>query len=297
MMRDRRPRSGGLDWARSPWQLLFLPAAVVIMFWPIITGQRYFFEDIVQQFYPSLSFLAYSLRSFRIPLWSPYVFCGIPYINDIQSQTFYPPNWLFTLFLGSDGRLSFLALELAIISHVLLAGYFMYLLGRELGLTLRPALFAGFCFMLSGFMILRTIHLGVIYTYIWFPLIFLLFRRSLHTGRLLPVLLAGLVFAVAACGGYPQTLLHMSYALGLYALFFIIRHWRQDPRVLLRSVAYLAVMVMVGLGVAAAQYLPSLNYVKYTVRASLSYHDLVDASLRPIQLLTLLAPKFFGSVT
>jgi hypothetical protein len=279
------------------WLLLILPSALIIFFWPVILGRRFFWEDIVQQFYPMLSFLANSLRSFRLPYWSPYVFSGIPFINDIQGQTFYPPNWLLTLFIRSSGRLNFWAFEIVILLHVLAAGLFMYKLAREWKLARPAAVFTGLCFMLSGFMILRTIHLGVIYTYTWFPLLMLFFHRSIYDRKLHAALTGSLVFGLAALGGYPQTLMHMGYALALYALFFIITQYRERGlETVWRSAASLVLIVLVGVGVAAVQYLPSSNYVKYTLRTSLSFQDLVDASLRPVQLVTLLAPKFFGSV-
>jgi hypothetical protein len=278
------------------WQLLALPVAAIVFFWPVLTGQRYFFEDIVQQFYPSLSFLANSLRHFQIPYWSPYVFSGIPYINDIQSQVFYPPNWLLAFFVGGDGRLSFQALEVLIVLHVLTSGLLMYALARELKLSVRAAVFCGLGFMFSGFMILRTIHLGVIYTYTWFPLLFLLYHRSLSVRRLHWAILAGGVFGLSALGGYPQTLMHMAYALGLYGLYCVVVNWRERrTETIARAVGGLALVCLVGVGIAAVQYLPSLGYVPYTVRSSMNYKDLVDASLRPAQLLTLLVPRFFGS--
>jgi hypothetical protein len=301
MNEDRSPRRPGLARSivqgTSRWQVLLLPAAAILMFWNVLTGKRYFWEDIVQQFYPSLSFLANSLHHLQIPYWSPYVFSGIPFIGDIQTQVFYPPNWLLTFFVNANGRLSFLALEVLIIAHVVTAGFLMYWLAREWRLPQPSALFAALCFMCSGFVILRTIHLGVIYTYTWFPLLVLLFHRSVHERKLIFALGAGLVFGLAALGGYPQTLMHMGYFLGLYALFLIASNWRTERgETIGRCAAGLGLVVVVGIGIAAAQYLPSIEYVKYTVRVSLDYASLVEASLKPPQLLTLLAPKFFGSV-
>lgn len=283
---------------KASWELLILPAAVLAFFWNIIVGKRYFWEDIVEQFYPMRSFLVNSLRHFQLPYWSPYVFSGFPFINDVQTQTFYPLNWPLVFCIRPDGRLIFLALELQVILHVLIAGYLMFLLAREWDLSRRASIFAGLSFMLSGFMIVNTIHVVVVFTIAWFPLVLLLFHRSLYTRRIYLALAAGLVFGLAALAGYPQTLMHMGYGLALYALFYIILKWRDwHAETVWRAVLGLMLIALVGVGVAAVQYLPSTMYLKYTLRSALTHDQLVDGSVPPVQLLRLLVPKFFGSMS
>jgi hypothetical protein len=278
------------------WLPLILPAALAVFYFPVLTGTRFFWED-VAEFYPTISYLANSLHHLRLPYWSPYTSCGSPLIADLH-EVFYPPSWLLSLSVGPDGRLSFWALELEIILHLLVAGLFMYHLAREWKLSSQASTYAGLVFMLSGFMSVRTIHPGIVFALAWFPLALLLVVRALDGRRLAPALAAGLVMGLAALGGHPQIIMHMAYALSLYVLVHVARNSRTEGLgVLLRGTAVLWLVGLVGVGIAAAQYLPTLEFVKHTGRASISYELMIDCSLPPAQLLTLLVPKAFGSVS
>ena len=92
--------------------------------------------------------------------------------------------------------------------------------------------------------------------------------RSLaaRLGRLAPV---GLALGLAILAGHPQSAMYILYASLAYALF---RTWRVRPR--RRVVAGLGVFVLVGLGLSAAQWLPSLEYTLLSSRAGMTYQDL-----------------------
>ena len=278
------------------WLPLVLLAALVVFYLPVLTGTRFFWEDIADA-YPVSSYLADSLRHFRLPYWSPYMSGGSPMIAELCG-IFYPPNWLLSLFVGADGRLSFWALELEVILHLLLAGLFVYRLAREWKLSTQASTYAGLVFMFSGFMSVRTIHPAIIFPLAWFPLALLLVVRAMDGRRFAPALAAGLVMGLAALVGHPQIIMHMAYALGLYVLVHVGRSWRtQGSGVLLRGAAVLGLVGLVGFGIAAAQYLPTLEFLKHSTRASISYELMTDCSLPPTHLLTLFVPKALGSVS
>jgi hypothetical protein len=294
----RAHSAGAVEWLRDNWLLVVLPIALVVFFWDVIVGRRFFWEDAVQLTYPSLSFLVTSLRSLHLPYWSPFVFGGMPFLPDLNNQTFYPGSWILALFAGSAARPGFLLVEMAAIGHLLVAGLGMNGLLRAWKLSKPAALFGGTVFMLSGFMTVRTIHLPVVATFAWMPLILLCLHRSLYDRKLGYAFAGAVVYGIAMLAGFVQIVVYMTYALGLYCLFSIFRNWSsQGPEALGRAIASILVVVLVGAGIAAIQYLPALKYVPYTVRSTLSYADQVEASLRPAQLLTLLVPKFFGSVS
>ena len=194
--------------------------------------------------------------------------------------------------------MSYLVPELVAIVHLLIAGLTMYVLFRGLGLSKQAALLGGFSFMLSGFMVVRVIHVSIVCALAWFPLIFLFFHRSLYERRLYLAVLAGLLFGLAILAGFPQFAMFMAYFLGLYAVFFVVLKWR-DYRfeTVWRSVVGLGALAGIGIAVAAIQFLPSQEHTQYTSYAKLTFDELTVASLSPRQLLTLLVPKFFGSMS
>jgi hypothetical protein len=285
-------------WLRDRWQFIIFPLALVILFRDNLAGKRFFWEDTLQFAYPSMAYLVDALRNFRIPYWTPFVFSGTPFAAAVYNQTFYPPTWIVALLVNPGARMSYLVPELFAISHLLIAGLTMYVLFRGLGLSKQAALLGGFSFMLSGFMVVRVIHVSIICALAWFPLILLFFHRSLYERRLYWAVLAGLLFGLAILAGFPQFAMFMAYFLGLYAIFFVVLKWR-DYRyeTIWRSVVGLGAVAGIGIAVAAIQFLPSQEHTKYTSYSRLSFDELTVASLHPRQLLTLLVPKFFGSMS
>ena len=282
------------------WLPFILPVALVAFYFPVLTGTRFFWGDAADS-YPLVSDLANSLRHFRLPYWSPYASCGYsPIVNPDGSfgATFYPPNWLLCLFVGSDGRLSFWAFELEVILHLLLAGFLAYRLARDWKLSSEASVYAGLAFMLSGFMSIRSTDAGKIFALAWLPLALLLVHRSLDRKTFAPAIAGGLVMGLAALGGHPQMVMHMAYALALYVVVHVARRWRPEGAVVLfRGLGVLVLVAAVGFGIAAVQYLPALEFMKYSDRASNSYEFITECSLPPIRLLTLFVPKAFGSVS
>jgi len=268
------------------------------MFWSVLSGRRFFWEDALQFSYPSLAYLLDALHHLRIPYWTPYVFSGTPFAAAVYNQTFYPVNWLLALLVNPATRLSFIVPELHAILHLLIAGLTMYVMFKGLGLSKPASILGGLSYMLSGFMIIRVIHVTIICALAWFPLIFLFFHRSLYERKVFWAFWAGLLFGLAILAGFPQFALFIAYFMGLYAVFFVIRRWR-DYRfeTVWRAALSLGLLAFIGIGIAAIQFLPSQQLVKYTAYVKLSFQELTVASLQPRQLLTLLAPKFFGSVS
>jgi hypothetical protein len=285
-------------WLRDRGQFLIFPLALAILFRGNLLGKRFFWEDTLQFAYPSLAYLVDALRHFRIPYWTPYVFSGTPFAAAVYNQTFYPPNWIIALLVNPGARMSYLVPELDAIIHLLIAGLTMYVMFKGLGLSKQAALLGGFSFMLSGFMVVRVIHVSIVCALAWFPLIFLCFHRSLYERRLYWAVPAGLLFGLAILAGFPQFAMFIAYFLGLYAVFFVILKWR-DCRfeTIWRSVIGLGALAGIGIAVAAIQFLPSQMHTQYTSYAKLSFDELTVASLSPRQLLTLLVPKFFGSLS
>ena len=77
-------------------------AAVTALFWanriawprrplPITT------TDVWVYFYPTYEAFYARLRAGVVPLWNPYLLCGLPWIGTLQGGFFYPPHVLYLL--------------------------------------------------------------------------------------------------------------------------------------------------------------------------------------------------------
>ena len=123
---------------------------------------------------------------------------------------------------AAGARLYFLQIEAIV--HIALAGFFTFLLLRDLTGNRWAAFAGGILFAFSGYLTgYPPLQLAVLRTAIWLPLIlWLLWRAYGQPNRWRWWIGAGMAFAVAFLAGHPQTFLHMSYALLAWMAFLWI---------------------------------------------------------------------------
>lgn len=286
------------SWELNDLQCITLIVLLVAFFFrDILLGNAYFFDDFIYQNYPFRNFAATSMATGQIPLWNPYTFNGMPFLADIQTAVFYPPCLLLTLFVR-EGYLHFYWLELVIILHLIPAGVSMYFLARSFGLHRIPSLFAGIAFAFSGFMICQMVHQQIISVVAWFPLVLLLFRRAITGEGWHWVFLTGIVLGNSTLGGFPQVSLYLYFFLLLYFLFEFFTTYK-GPAVTSRPAIISslkgACVIAISLAVAMIQLLPTLELAPLSERAEIPYEMSIQGSIAWSQLLTLFAPKFFGT--
>ena len=251
--------------------------------------------DLAGFLYPVYHFAARSLRVGRIPLWNPYLYSGAPFVADIQSGVFYPINLLAFLLAP---ELTYRTMELLAVAHFFLAGASMYLclrfLRREGRIGRLAALAGAVAFMFSDLFVTHFGNLNLIAVAAWLPLIFLCYHRALTDGDLGWALGAGAALGVAALAGHIQPLLHILLLLGLYLLYRVALALREGPRAVLTLVGLAALVLILGLGLAALSLLPAYEMSQLTRRAQISYSEASQYSLAPAELVGLLIPGVLG---
>lgn len=241
-------------------------ALAALFYAPLWLGLRTFPPgDFTEHFLPFSLFQQAALYAGRLPLWNPYTFAGHPFLADVQAAVFYPlSNLLLILTLpwrDPAARLYWLQVEALL--HVALAGYFTSLLAHELIGDRPAAVLAGVVFAFSGYLTgYPPLQLAILRTAIWLPLILWLwlraFRRPDRWGRWVA---AGLTCAVAFTAGHPQTFLFIGYAVAGW----IAWQWWAT-----RTMRWLPALLL-AVGLSAVQWLPSLEFTAYSVRASVDY--------------------------
>jgi hypothetical protein len=286
----------------TPWEpstrlcIAVLAVLACVFFSSILTGRAYLWEDFLYHDYPSRNFAAVSMAGGEIPLWNPYTFNGMPFLADIQKSVFYIPCAVLTLAVN-NGTLHFFWLELMIILHYPLAGISMFFLARSFNLRRIPATIAGLAYMLSGFMIMHAIHQYIITLVAWFPLILLFFRRAL-TGSWKWTFACALVLGHSTLAGFPQLTLYLYYFL--FVFFALEMTSTYGMKKLFSSPAFIsagkaAVVIILSVGVAMIQLLPTVEFSGLTFRAQITYAKSTEGEFSWIQLLTFLFPKIFGT--
>jgi Bacterial membrane protein YfhO len=161
--------AGRKDWLVG---LLLLLAEILIFYRKIIFSSHFVIPwDFRYYHLPLASFIASSFRNGQFPLWDPYTYCGVPFFANIQAQVFYPPTWITVLAANLfDRDKLYYFLELHLLSHILLGGFFTFLLLRELDVRRESALIGATIFQLGPYFTSQTQHLGAIDGAAWIPL-------------------------------------------------------------------------------------------------------------------------------
>ena len=202
---------------------------------PLLLGLRTFPDgDFTHHFLPFSLFQQQALLARQLPLWDPYTYSGHPFLADIQAAVFYP---LSNLVLGLTlpwtspaARLYFLQVEAAL--HVALAGFFVYLLVRDLTDNRSAGFLAGCCFAFSGYLTsYPPLQLAVLRTAIWLPLLLWLLWHGFQNPRCWRWWIgAALAYTCAFLAGHPQTFLHLSYTGAAWVIFLLIQALRQGRK-------------------------------------------------------------------
>ncbi len=276
--------------------LIFL-ATTFIFFHSQLAGDTFFWDDIVEQYYPWQSFAARHLSDFSLPFWNPYSFSGMPFIADIQVGFFYPPNWLLSIFTDDSG-LPFRALELIIILHFWLAQITMYLLARQWRISAGGAIIAAITFAFSGSMACHAFHPMIVYQLAWLPLIVRHMHRALTELRWQNAIYAGLLLGMTMLAGHPQTTLYILVFLVLMTLWYGLAALRSGDlaaKALGRFLGLASLAAFIGIGIFAVQLLQSRELAGLSERAEIDYETAAQGSLDYSQLFTAVIPKLFGA--
>lgn len=279
------------------WLVLGIFVALDLIFhWGLIVGDKFLWEDFVEQEFPFRNLAASSLANGVIPHWNPYIFGGMPFIADIQVGFWYPTNLLQALFV-SGGYLASGTMQFFILIHYAIAGFGMFLLARKIfKVDDWSALLAGISYMFCGFIVAQAIHQMIVYHMALFPMIAYLFFRGFNSWKY--AIGAGLLLGVMYLGGHPQSTLFFTFFLGVAAIYEIVRRTRAKAedadKLELNVVLRAALPVLLALGVFAIQFMPSQELADLSRRDVMTYERSVEGSLTYGHLLTFVMPRLFG---
>lgn len=240
-------------------------------------------------------------QAFKVPLWNPYLFTGIPFLAAGQHSALYPFSVLFYVLSLTH------AYGLFVVLQFWLAGTFMYLFVKVLRQGCFPALIAGITYQLSAFFLVSVVHPMIIAAGAWLPLLLaiieLVIRKQEDKGLdpinpLVPVLIGAVALGMHVMAGHPEILFHTLMVMAYYTLVRMIMLWRHVKawRPALRLTVWLTFMVGLGLGLGAVQLIPMSELANTNFREGfVTYADVVSWAYAPRQILTFLMPDFFGN--
>jgi hypothetical protein len=248
--------------------------------------------DQTVQFVPWTIYTIERYKAGQIPLWNPYSQLGAPFLGNGQSAIFYPTILLHWNLPETWSWTISAALRLFV------CGLGMYLLAGRYGLRRFPRLLTAVAFMLCGFNVVWLNHpqTNVMPLLPWAVLMTEMLIQRVTLQRILG---ASVVFFVQFLGGHPASCIHLLLACGLVWVLRVLipqkgnRSWLQP----IRSGFALSAAVAFGFALAAAQWLPLLEYANHSGAAIVRQDKLKHESIiacDPRYLLGLIFPYANG---
>ncbi len=268
----------------------FVGLALIYFCEPLVLGCDYLIGDTAKFLYPVRFFFAQSIRNGDFPLWLPHLFGGIPYLADPSHAVFYPPTWLFVLYLGPG------IIWLSLILHLGLAGAGTALLAREAtGASSFACVCAGTIYSFGGYFCFHMGHHMHIMTCAWTPFVFWAAVRWLKSQSKCRFAALSLLYFVQFLPGALENSIYMSLGLVFLAFMHTVSR-RQEGLCAIKPAAGMGGALLLGGLLAAFQLLPSYEMLKYSVRAGgIAWESAGQNSIPPWKpLVELLMPNFWG---
>jgi len=263
---------------------------VVVFYSRILFSGRFVIPwDFRYYHYPLFYFMAQSFRHGELPLWDPYTYCGMPFYAGFQNQVFYLPTVIAVLLsnlIGGDHLLYIM--ELQLIAHVFLGGYFTYLLLRALDASPGASVIGASIFQLGPFFVSQTQHLHAVDAAAWLPLALLCVVRlgQRMTARWTAIL--AISWAMCVLAGFPAILgLSVVCVFLLAAALIVCRLAR--PQML----AAMALAGVLAVGIAAMLLLPAFELSRTSVSTLRGQWRGPDWGVPLAALVTLVVPDHF----
>ena len=240
--------------------------------------------DYYGYYYPNWLYAVQAIERGWGLFWNPFQNCGQPFYAIPTTGLFYPLHGVFVLFGPDRGQF------VEIFLHLAIGGLGMYWLARELGVGVAGALSGGLAFALSSVTILLASWLPtVIAPFAWMPAGLAAAERLLRGPTLGRALLLAVVLAIQLLPGYPQINFFTYLAIGTRAAVTLAA-----PGAVRRLplFGWLAVALVLPIGLAAVQYVPALEFARESLRGG----RLSPAEIFPIRQ-TVTWEKFLDAVS
>lgn len=280
------------------WPFALLLLVLIVPFIPVLLTQG---EQILGNpktdnftaYYFYNHFSRHSWLQGNIPLWNPHIMLGVPFLGEGQASIFHPLSILFAFLRTSVATNWLIALS------CVLTGAFFYGYLRALGLGRAASWCGAVTWSFSNAMISRIYagHLNILLSFISMPMVMMCWERYRVERRIRSLVGISFGYGLMILAYYPQLLYIFSLFFLLYALIQSAHAVAEDTTLIRqegKSLLMLGISLVIGIALGAIQLLPGLDFVSQSFRQQSTIAFSGFYSFPPENLLTLIAPGFFG---
>ena len=218
------------------------------------------------------------------PLWTPFQVLGKPLLAEPLAAIYYPVNWAVRLLpfpLGYNASVG--------VHHALAAaGAYGLLRHRRVGQD--AAALGGLLFAFGGLFVSFDNMINALQAATWLPWTLLAFDVWCARRGVQPLAATALGMALTLLGGMPEV---FGFELALCLALAVDRRGAGGPG-LARAGLALGAAAVLGIGLSAAQLLPTAEYLAHSSRATgLRTAGVVRLSLAPLGTLAFLLPRHY----
>jgi len=230
-----------------------------------------------------------------IPRWNPFILGGLPFIDAMHGDTFYPAAWL-KFFMPLTRALGY-----KLILHVFLAGIFMYIFLRTLKLRREAAFLGGFMYMLAPSFVswLYGGHDAKMYVIALLPLAFSFLELGMNKPRFYFFAGLGAVMGLLILSSQIQMAYYAFWAIGLYFIFRLFVPHIDSRGGIAARIGFFVISITIALTLGAVQLVPSYKFsTSQSVRAGeerTGYEYATSFSMNGEEVAAMIVPSFSGA--
>lgn len=245
-------------------------------------------DDVFRQIYPFKLLASDLFKKLQLPLWNPYNGAGMPLLATMHAGLLNPLNILFVILP------SYLAFSIQVIVSPLLIGFFTFLYCRSLGLYFLSSMFASLSFMLSGFVIDRSIYTDYDFAIMCLPLLLYLVEVYLQNRNTRKIFLVPFVVCFMFFVTQAQIIL---YILSFVLLYSIYRYYqKKNENFNLLDLLKIYILIILGVGFSAVQIIPTFELLQQSALNQHTSEFIFNRFLLPFShLISVFVPNYFGN--
>jgi len=272
---------------------------IIVPFWlfkdGFSAGKILYGTDTIMLDFPFRIFAQKMFQQYHdLPLWMPYIFGGIPFIDSSMNYAyFYPLNLVYMITQVPPYHIY----TVNIIFQMIISAFGIYLLLRQLEAAKESSLFGAFVFMTGSFFISLVYagHSNIINATALMPYIFYFTGRGIKEKKLFHFLNASIFCALCVLCAGMQILAYTYIGVFLYILYELLFSSKQkDAERIKKTAIFFILSTGMIILFSALQFFQSTGYIPYSWRGNFTYEDFASWSFNPGETITFLFPDFFG---